>query len=169
MIPVTVYIFLLIELIAVSYIDLVQRRISNYWIILNLCFFVTFLLIMTDFYSLKMETFFYSIVFFLVGFFLFQLKIMGGGDSKYLFSLYLLIPVDFHDSAFICLIYSTIIVGSNVFLLNIFKNRKRIHKALLDKNIKSIKFIFGSKFPFVPVVLLSWIWFGWINRATIFF
>ena len=168
MIPATVYIFLLIELIAVSYIDLVQRRISNYWILLNACFFIAFLFIMTDFYEFKFDTFAYSIGFFIVGFILFQLKIMGGGDSKYLFSFYLLVPLQFHESALSYLIYSTILVGSFLFLLNIFKNWKRIHKAIVDKKIKSIKFIFGSKFPFAPVVLFSWIWFGWVNRTLIF-
>ena len=169
MIPITVYIFLLIQLIAVSYIDLVQRRISNYWILLNIIFFIGFLFLMGDYYQLKFETFFYSLVFFFVGFLLFQLKIMGGGDSKYLFSFYLLIPVSLHESAFSALVYSTIIVGLSVFFLNIFKNRAKIKKAIVEKNLKSIKFIFGSKFPFSPVVLFSWIWFGWENWGKIFF
>lgn len=168
MLPGPVYIFLLIELIAVAYIDITQRKIANLWPVLNLFIFLLFIIFMQDVYRLEWNTFFYSIVFFSVGLALFALKIMGAGDSKYLFSFFLLVPVDYQESALLCLLYVTVLVGGVLFLINCWNERDKIVQAWKNKDIKMLKGIMGRKFAFAPVILLSWMWFGWIHREILF-
>lgn len=168
MIPLTVYIFLLIELIAVAYVDILHRKISNYWIIVNILTFVTLLVISPQVYQLIIPTFFYSSVFLIMGFILFLLNVMGGGDSKFLFSLYLLIPVSLQESAFLNLIYSTLFIGGILFLTNIARNWKQIIFAIKYKDMGTLKIVIGRKFAFSPVILVAWIVFGWENYKYFF-
>ncbi len=168
MIPLTVYIFLLIELIAVSYVDILHRKISNYWVIVNVLTFVTLLIISPQIYLLSISTFFYSFVFLVVGFILFIFNIMGGGDSKFLFSVYLLIPVYLQESAFLNLIYSTLFIGGILLITNIVRNRQQIKFAIKYKDMGKLKIVIGRKFAFSPVVLISWIVFGWENYKYFF-
>lgn len=163
MIPQTVYLFLLIELVAVSYLDLISKKISNFWPLLNLVTFVMMVIIIPENYAFKFDQFFYSLAFLFVGFLLYLFKIMGAGDTKYLFSFYLLIPVTFHEDSFIKLLTTTIIVGSFLLIRNTIQNSDTIRKAMEEKDVNVIKEIYGKKFPYAPVILFSWIWFGWKN------
>lgn len=167
MIPISVYIFLLIELIGVSYIDLKQRKISNYWPIINLLLFIIFLIIFPDQYIFQLSTFIYPVVFLFVGFILFVLKIMGAGDTKYLFSFFLLIPKEIQDHFFVSLLWMTIIIGLSSLLITIAHNLKGIFFAFQTYNLDGVKKIFGQKFPYAPVILLSWVWIGWYFRYKI--
>ncbi len=168
MIPQSVYIFLLIELVAVSYLDILHRKISNLWPILNLIVFFIIVFIVPDVYKFELKQFFYSLAFLIVGFTLFLLKIMGPGDTKYLFSFFILIPVSQHEIAFLALLYLTILMGLSLMIYNSYKNRNKIREAFKTSNVAMIKDIYGSKFPYAPVILLSWIWFGWTNRKVLF-
>mgnify|MGYP001562564775 CR=1 FL=1 len=168
MVPATVYFFLLIELAAVAYIDLAHKRIANIWPALNLVLFGLFLVFMGETYLLAWGTVYYSVVFFVVGVVLFAIKIMGAGDSKFLFSFFLLVPVAYQESALLCLLYSTVAIGGSLFLVNCWMGRRRIIEAWKSSNIAPIRGILGRKFAFAPVILISWIWFGWANRASIF-
>ncbi|MFZ8999719.1 MAG: hypothetical protein ACO20H_00315 [Bacteriovoracaceae bacterium] len=168
MIPQSVYLFLLIELVAVSYLDILHRKISNLWPLLNIIIFIIVLTIVPDVYNFELKQFFYSIAFLIVGFTLFILKIMGPGDTKFLFSFFILIPVSQHETAFLGLLYLTILMGSSLFLYNSYKNIEKIKEAFKRSDTKIIKEIYGSKFPYAPVILLSWIWFGWVNRKILF-
>lgn len=167
MIPLSVYLFLLIQLTAVAYLDFLHKKISNNWPLLNIVVFVVLLIIMSDTYSFRVDTFFYSIAFLVVGFGLFTLKIMGAGDSKYLFTFYLLVPSTAHEDAFLCLIYSTLIVGTLTLATNLIKNMETIKASLRTGELMMIQKIFGKKLAFAPVILLSWLWFGIINRGEL--
>lgn len=168
MIPQSVYLFLLIELIAVSYLDILSRKISNLWPILNITLFFIILFIIPQSYAFEFRQFFFSIVFLIVGFVLFLLKVMGPGDTKFLFSLFLIIPVSFHDSAFVCLLYSTIMVGGSLFIVNTIQNFEKLSLSFKIRDIGIIKKVYGKKFSYAPVILISWIWFGWENMNAIF-
>jgi prepilin peptidase CpaA len=85
---------------------------------------------------------------------------MGAGDSKYLFSLFILIPYESQDYMLYTLIYSTVVVGVMSFFINIYQNIQNLKLAFENKNVELIKGIFGKKFTYAPVILLSWIWFG---------
>jgi prepilin peptidase CpaA len=107
--------------------------------------------------------------FLLVGFLLFAFNIMGGGDSKYLSSFYLLVPVSYQDSVFLYLLYTTIIIGSSLLLFNMIKNFDRIIEMVSIGNITGVKRIFGKKFTYAPVIFVAWMWFGWQNYSHIKF
>ena len=100
---------------------------------------------------------------------LFVLNIMGGGDSKYLSSLYLLVPLDFQESTFHYLLYATILVGSTLLLFNLLKNFDIIVVYSRTKDIAGIKRIFGKKFTYAPVIFIAWMWFGWQNLNVLSF
>ena len=169
MIPLSVYLFLLIELVAVSYIDVISKKIPNVWPILNLAFFLLFIFLMPEVYQIRLGTFFYSLSFLFVGFVLYLLKIMGPGDSKFLFSFYLLVPASIHERVFICLIYSTILIGSFFFFRSIYKNLDKMKQAYILRNVSLIRKAFGKKFAYAPVILVSWIWFGIENKELLAF
>jgi len=166
MMSLPIYFFLLVQLLAVSYIDLRERKISNIWPALNIALFVLLLFLFPDQYKiisagkLHIDQILYSIVFFVVGFVLFALRIMGGGDSKFLVSLFLIIPYSIQEKAFIHLLFSTMIIGSFLLLVNLSKHVDVILDVFKNGNLRRLKMIFGSKFPFAPVILISWIWLG---------
>lgn len=167
--PFVVYLYLAAQILLVAYQDLQTKKISNRWPIINLGFFVFFILLFPEYYKFEISTFIWPIAFFVAGFFLFVLKIMGGGDSKYLTTFYLLIPVNYHEEAFFALAISTILVGSSIFINNILKNIDLIMMAFRTRDLLAIRSIFGKKFAFAPVIFISWIWFGWKIRNHIIF
>ncbi|MFG1494108.1 prepilin peptidase [Halobacteriovorax sp. GFR7] len=167
--PVSVYIFIFIQLLYVSYIDIQSRKIANAWSIGNIFLFLVLVFFFPNNYIIGIETLLYPLGIFLAGFLLFILKIMGGGDSKYLASLFLLIPVAHQDQALISLSVVTVIVGLSVFITNILKNLEFIIQAFKEGNVVQIKKIFGKKFAFAPVILISWIFLGWKIKKYIFF
>ena len=105
--------------------------------------------------------------FFVAGFILFIFKIMGGGDSKYLSSFYLLIPYHLHEEAFSALLVATLFIGGSVFMKNILENLDRLIVAFRTSNLSLIKGVFGKKFTFAPVIFVSWLWFGWTIREKL--
>jgi prepilin peptidase CpaA len=109
----------------------------------------------------------FPVAFLIVGLGLFALNIMGGGDSKYLSSIYLLIPLGFQDTAFLYLLYTTVIVGSSLLLFNSLKNFDKIVLMLRIGDAKGIKKIFGKKFTYAPVIFIAWMWFGWQNHSVL--
>jgi len=160
MMLVSVYIFLLLELLVVSYFDIKTRKISNNWSIFNVVIFILLLFFFSDIYDLSWGTFFYSICFFFVGFLLFTIKIMGGGDAKLLASLYLLIPPKLQEESFIALIYSTLLIGGGLLLYKLWIQRSAFKLAFITQDFRRIKDLLGKKFPFSPVVLLAWLVWG---------
>ena len=169
MFPLVVYIFVSIQLLFVAYIDFKTKLISNNWVIINFSFFCLLSYIFPDLYLWQPKMFIYPLAFLFVGFGLFILKIMGGGDSKYLSSLYLLVPINFHESVFIYLLYTTVIVGSSLLVFNLIKNFDRIVLMAKTHDVVGIKRIFGKKFTYAPVIFISWMWFGWQNFNSLKF
>lgn len=160
MIPLPIYVFLLIELIFVSYGDVKTEKIPNMWSVINLFAFIVLLIITPQFYQLELQTFAYSFVFLIIGFLLFLLKVMGGGDSKFLFTFFLLVPVSLQELTLTYLLYSTMLIGGFFFLTNLAKNFDQIIRSLRIKDLKGVKSYFGTKFSFAPVILLTWLWIG---------
>lgn len=167
--PLTLFIFLSIELLIISYIDLKQRKISNYWSILNLVAFIICLFVYPDSYDLSLNTLFYPFAWLFVGFFLFALKVMGGGDSKFLFSFFLMIPEAYHDPFLMKLIYSTVVVGLFLLSFNTIRKFDILSVAIMTKDVSQFKKIYGTKFSFAPVIALSWMIFGWEIRSILKF
>lgn len=163
MLPIVVFIFISIQLLVVAYVDFKTTKISNIWLLINFIFFCVLSLIFPEIYQWSVHALLFPLAFLSVGFILFILNIMGGGDSKYLSSLYLLIPMGLQETALVYLLYTTVIVGSSLLLFSGLKNFDYI--VLLSKtgDISGIKRIFGKKFTYAPVIFIAWMWFGWQN------
>ena len=131
--------------------------------------FLGCLFVYPQLYKFNFVTFFYPTVFLVVGFFLFVLKIMGGGDSKFLFSFFLLVPEFFHEAFFMKLVYSTIAIGLYLLPYNTFKNFDKLSESLKTMDVKGIKGVYGTKFAYAPVIAISWIAFGWEVRNKLIF
>lgn len=157
----TIFLFLLIELIFVTIGDIKYRKIRNIWSILNLVMAVIFFITLPGEYPFRFEAFQFTIVFFAVGFLLFILKIMGGGDSKFLATFFLLIPLRLQEAYFYYLLIGTIIVGIIFFIRNIVKNRELLMKSFKESDIQGVKNCFGTKFAYAPVILMAWIFLGY--------
>lgn len=160
MIPLPFYLFILIELIFVTVIDIKHRKIANLWSLLNIGVAAILFILFPKFYPVSVETFQYTMVFLMAGFLLFRLKIMGGGDSKFLASFFLIVPLEKQDQVFFQLLIATIFIGVIMFSLNTFMNRKKLVQSLKEKDIEGVKSCFGSKFAYAPVILVTWILFG---------
>lgn len=158
--PISVYLITLIELFFVSYFDLKNKKIANFWVIVNLGLAIICYLLFKETYTFSFRIIIYPSLFIFVGFFLFALKIMGAGDSKFLFSLFFLIPLDLQDDYFFSLLYLTIFVGGLFFSFNTVKNFDKIFEGYKRKNVDYIKNVYGKKFPYAPVITLAWVWFG---------
>lgn len=169
MLPIVVYIFISIQLLFVAYIDFKTTKISNMWMLINFLFFCLLSAIFPTLYIWSVQTFIFPLAFLFVGFALYIMNIMGGGDSKYLSSLYILVPLNLQETVFIYLLYATVLVGSTLLLLNILKNLDIIIIHFKMKDIAGIKKIFGKKFTYAPVIFIAWMWFGWQNYKILSF
>jgi prepilin peptidase CpaA len=159
--PIPLYIFILIQLLVVSIEDIRSKKVHHVWPILNLLVYALICFIYPEYYHFVWQTFIYSTVFLIVGFGLFLLRIMGGGDSKYLFSFFILIPMSQQDSAFHYLVISTVAIGMSVFIMNLTRNFNQIKQCLEKREFENLKHYFGTKFSFAPVILVTWMLLGW--------
>ena len=161
MIPMPLYLFLFFELIIVTYLDIRYRKIPNQYIILNLILYFFFISIFKENYNFTFGHYIYSIMFIVLGFifFLHPQKIMAGGDSKLLASIFLLVPTSYHDLFLLNILWVTILVTGFCIILNILENLRNIIEHIRRKNYSKI-YAFGMKIPFTPVILLSWGWLG---------
>ena len=168
MIPISVYLLLLAQLLYISYVDIKTRKISNLWPLLNYLIFFVLLYIYPEQYKISWEVFIYPTVFIFVCFALFVLKIMGAGDTKYLSSLFVLVPLLNQDVVFINLAYATLFVGVVLFLYNTINNFNKIKSAIILRNVHLVKSVYGkNKFAYTPVICISWLLFGiWIWRNS---
>lgn len=167
MISLQLYLFILIELIFVSIGDVKNRKIPNMWVITNIVVSIFLFILFPNMYELRGETFQFPIVFIFVGFLLFQLKVMGGGDSKYLASFFLLVPYSYQDKVFSYLLLSTILIGCASFINSLFQEYPQFIKSLRDRDLQGVKKCFGTKFAFAPVILITWILTGWDLREEL--
>jgi prepilin peptidase CpaA len=152
------YLLLLLELTFVSYIDLRKKKISNLW---SLAHIVIFLGMMALLRELPEAThFIFPAGMIIIGFGLFVFHIMGAGDSKYLASLFLLIPTPSQMLFMEKLLTVTIFVGSLLLILKFFKNAAKIKAYLMSFYFKGIQNEIHSRFSFAPVIMVAWILFG---------
>ena len=85
---------------------------------------------------------------------------MGAGDSKFLASLFLLVPLEQHAGMFEKVLYSTLVVGFFMLSFKIAKDFKNIKAYALSMYWQGFKDSIRSNFSFAPVVLLAWILLG---------
>lgn len=166
-IPAVIYIFLLIELVFVALIDFKTKKISNLWSLVNIAFFLATFFIFPDQYILSLKLFMIPVGILIGGFILYLLKIMGAGDTKYLVTFFLLIPLTLHETVFVYLAQSTIIIGLCILTYNAIKNYSNFFFAVRTWDKALFRQIFGTKFTYAPVILFSWMWLGWEQKKLI--
>lgn len=168
MIPLILFYLILIQLLVVSLGDIINKKIPNFWPLLNIVLYPILCWLYPEYYQLHWGSFIYPLAFLVVGFFLFLLRIMGGGDSKYLFSLFLILPLILHEPMFKFLLLSTFIIGSFALITNLTSNLGKIVTGLRSGDYNEVKKYFGTKFAYAPVILIAWIWLG-IDRELFIF
>lgn len=149
------YALLALELLIVSFIDLKIKKISNYWILFNLIVALTVYL--GGLYTFEWKIFIYPVGTIIVGFTLFLAHIMGAGDSKYMASLFLVLPYDLHQSYLENVLISTILVGAILLVSKLVSRFSRIKGYALSFHLKGVLSEIRSHFSYAPVLLLAWL------------
>lgn len=151
-----VYSIILVQLLVVAWLDLKTKKISNYWVLSNMVAAPLLYYFLPD-YAFDWNLFLFPFGFIVMGFLFFLMGIMGAGDSKYLASLFLILPLEYHYSFFEKLLLSTMTVGSILLGWKLIKNFSRIRAFLLSQYWQGLKDVIKSKFSYAPVILLAWL------------
>lgn len=160
MIITTIFVLVLIQLMAVAWIDFKTEKISNRWILVNTGLSLFLHVFVRSYYPLSWEVLLFPVGFVVIGFLLYLLNIMGAGDSKYLASLFLIIPLEYHILFFSKLVLSTIVVGIILFTLRLFTNAGKLKAYFLSHYWDGIRGTLKSRFSYAPVIFLAWIILG---------
>lgn len=155
-----VFSLILLELLAVGWIDLKTKKISNKWIFVNLLASLILHVFVSSLYPLSWEVLIFPVGFIAIGFFLFLVNVMGAGDSKFLASLFLIIPLEYQIMFFEKLVVSTVLTGSVLLIYKIITNIDKIKAYLLSRYWIGIKEVIKSRFSYAPVVTVAWILLG---------
>lgn len=151
---------ILLELLVVGWIDFKTEKISNKWIAVNLVLSVLLHSLFSNLYPVSWEALIFPLGFVVIGFLLFHLKIMGAGDSKFLASLFLIIPLEYQLLFFEKLIISTILTGAILLTYKLISKRDKLKAYFLSRYWDGIKETIKSRFSYAPVVTLAWILLG---------
>lgn len=155
-----IFFLILLELIYVGWSDIKNKKISNYWIFVNVGLSLVFYSFLPDPYLLSWGILLFPACFIVMGFLLFLLKIMGAGDSKFLASLFLVIPTEFHILFFEKLIQATLFTGLILLTVKIFNQRNMIKAYLINRHWSGMRDLMKSNFSYAPVVVISWLLVG---------
>lgn len=155
-----IFILILIQLAIVSWIDIKTKKISNLWFLFNLLMAVGFHFIYPQYYPWVWTALIFPIGWIIIGFILFLLGIMGAGDSKYLASLFLVIPVEQQAVLFEKIIISTLIVGFATLAIKVAKDFQKIKAYAISTYWVGLKDSIKSHFSYAPVIFLAWILLG---------
>ena len=154
-----IYSLILLELAIISFIDIKTKKISNLWSIGQLVLAVL-LYFSFDTYQWSWTVLVYPLIWFVIGFGLFILGIMGAGDSKLIASLYFLIPLSLHHVMLEKILISTIVVGFMNFSIKIIRDFRTIKAYALSAYWQGFWVRMKSSFSFAPVVMMAWILLG---------
>ena len=150
--------FITLQVAVVAWFDFKTKKISNIWPVTNFTLYLFLPFIFENLYAYEFRTWFVPISILAVGFALFKLDIMGAGDSKYLFSLFLLVPEPLHELLLIKLCALTIMVGGILLSYRVVSQWERF-KVVVFARVGSLKNFLGGKFTYAPVILAAWLWF----------
>ena len=135
-----IFIFGLLILLVVALEDWKTKKIRNTWSLAILALVVIGIVLNPSFYLMP-EHLLIPLVIFVSGFFLFRLKLLGGGDGKLLTAIFLLIPTEFQTVFLVSLAGCGLgyLISRRLYYL-IFSNRQRSNQ---------------SRFSYAPVIFLA--------------
>ena len=157
-VPLSIFIYITIILGFVSYLDLKYRKIPNLWPSLNIISFIFINIFFPELDFVSINSFFVPVIIILIGIVLFKYNIMGGGDSKFLATMMLLIHHELHLSFLYTLSWVTAIFAFFRIIFLLIKNKEINRNNFLILIPRALS---GKKFPYAPIILLSWIIFRW--------
>lgn len=143
-----------------GWIDLKTEKISNKWVMLNIVLSVVLHLAFMEYYPFSLELFLFPSGFIGIGFILYLMNVMGAGDSKFLASLFLIIPLEFHLMFFEKLVFSTVATGAILLTFRIIKNSSTLKTYYISRYWPGIKETLKSRFSYAPVICVAWILLG---------
>jgi prepilin peptidase CpaA len=155
-----VFIVVMIELLFVGWVDFKTKKISNYWVILNVILSMGLYMMASDVYHLSLNILIFPLGFIVAGFILFLLNIMGAGDSKFLASLFLLTPSEYQIILFEKILVSTIVTGALLLSFSFVRNRKVLIAFMINSHWRGIRDIIKSRFSYAPVISVAWLLLG---------
>jgi prepilin peptidase CpaA len=155
-----VFTLILIELMVVAWIDYKTEKISNKWILANVFISVVLHASVRTLYPFSWEVLLFPVGFIIVGFLLYLLNIMGAGDSKFLASLFLIVPLEFHLMFFSKIVISTIVVGATLLILRLIKHGPQLKAYFVSQYWEGVKTTLKSRFSYAPVIFIAWILMG---------
>lgn len=158
-----IFYIILLQLIIVSWVDIKTTKIKNYWFLGNSLLGIVLQLTL---YHFDWQFIIYPLATILIGLILFEFKIMGAGDSKYMASLFLLAPASSHHLLLISFIESTIVVGIMMLLMGIMRKHQEFWTCLRLRDIKGIISLVRSRFSYAPVMLIGWLLWGVKNEFS---
>ncbi len=145
--------FFTFELIIISYLDIRDRKISNFWSVLNILLLpVLFIYFPAHFLWQESTHWFFGFVIFFVGFLLYLIKIVGAGDVKLLVVFVFCQPTKLQEEFLLTLFYMTAVFACLRIaykILILYKKRRKLKK---DYSF--------DKIPYAPIILLSYIWWA---------
>lgn len=150
-----VFILLLVELVFVTQIDIRTAKIPNRWVLLNLGLAPFLYLLFPSTYQWDWMVLLFPLGFIFFGFILFLMGIMGAGDSKYLASLFLLVPHREHLPLAEMLLSVTLIVGSLLLLRTVLKKSTEVRAYLVSHHWRGLLSLIKSRFSYAPVILIA--------------
>lgn len=150
-----IFSFILLELIVISVVDLRTAKISNLWPLLNFGLVPLVYLLLPSTYQWDWSVLFFPVGFIVFGFILFLMGIMGAGDSKFLASLFLLIPAEEQWNFAEMLLYATMLVGSLLLLRTLLTKRSEVKAYIISHHWKGLFTLIKSRFSYAPVILLA--------------
>lgn len=157
---VVLFCIVLLELIVVAVIDLKTKKISNLWILVNVVLAALFYIFSPTTHTLQYELLLFPLGFIVIGFILFLLDIMGAGDSKFLASLFLIIPIDQQMVFFEKILLTTMMVGGILLLYRVVRNFHQFKAYVFSRYWSGIKTLIKSRFSYAPVILIAWLLMG---------
>ncbi|MBF0311834.1 MAG: hypothetical protein HQK50_04280 [Oligoflexia bacterium] len=162
----SIYLFALLELLVVSYLDYKTKKIANWWSIINVLLFIVTIILFPQNYKFSMNLLTMPALFLGLGFILFYIRIAGAGDVKFLSTFFLLIPLHLHLEMTELILISTIVVALLLILKNTIKNSTLIVTIIKERQWLLLQGIYGTKFSYSPVILLAWVWL-WIKTQLL--
>lgn len=160
MIPWPLYGLLLVELLLVGWIDLKTKKISNLWALINVTLSVVIYVFLSGNYPFSFEIFLFPLGFIVIGFILYLMNIMGAGDSKFLATFFLLVPLELQMVFFEKLIISTLVTGVMFLIFRIVTQGRTLQAYFISRHWSGLKEVVRSRFSYAPVVGLAWILLG---------
>ncbi len=160
--PLYLYSYFLVEVLVVAVNDFRTKKIKNIWSIIHVIA-AGLLFLFHDAFVFEFTFFKFPAILFGVGYILYLLKIIGAGDVKYLSTLLLLVPKKFHEEVIVQLLITTFFVGFLIVLLRVALKWKNLVLIIYTQSFFGDQASRKYKFSYAPVILITWLLWGWRN------